>query len=76
MKILFLFFLLLTMSCISSNKDHNKADNDYVLIEFAAKLEEDYHKIQNIPYEPDFHLEKSEDDFDDGQLDDHHHGHQ
>lgn len=73
MRLIALFTLLICFSCSPSKQAVH--DEDYVLVEFASKLEEDYHKIQNIPYEPDFHIEKTEDHFDDGQLDDHHHSH-
>lgn len=73
MRLLALFTLFICFSCSPSKQLVH--DEDYVLVEFASKLEEDYHKIQNIPYEPDFHIEKTEDNFDDGQLDDHHHSH-
>lgn len=73
MRLIALFTLFICTSCSPSKQVAH--DEDYVLVEFASKLEEDYHKIQNIPYEPDFHIEKTEDQFDDGQLDDHHHSH-
>lgn len=58
MKAISLFIILVTVSCSPSNKVEH--DEDYVLIEFASKIEEDYHKIQSIPYEPDIHVEKTE----------------
>ena len=62
MKAILLFLMLLTVSCSPANKIEH--DEDYVLIEFAAKIEEDYHRIQSIPYEPDVHIEKTEDTLD------------
>ena len=73
MKFILILTALILLSC--SPQQARVYDEDYVLIEFAAKLEEDYHKIQNIPYEPDFKTEKTDDPSDDGQFDDHHHGH-
>jgi len=48
--ILPLILLLLCSSC-SQNKERSatKIDDDYVLIEFASKLEEDFHRINNQP---------------------------
>ena len=47
-----LIFIILCSSC--SNKTErtaSKIDDDYVLVEFASKLEEDFHKINNQPSE-------------------------
>lgn len=64
--------LLLCFSCTPGPEV--KHDEDYVLIEFAAKLEEDYHRIQNIPYEPEFIYESSSaSESDDDHLPGHHH---
>lgn len=45
-------FTLLTLfnSCAKkSNPSSLKFNDDYVLVEFAAKLEEDFHKINKVP---------------------------
>ena len=49
----------LTMLAFSCGKDPKTADfsDDYVLIEFAAKLEEDYYRLH--PQSLDNHLKES-----------------
>lgn len=71
MKLLLIIFILMCVACSPSMQ--NKHDDDYVLVEFASKLEEDYHRIQKIPYEPEYHHESTPEESDDGQLPDHHH---
>lgn len=54
--------LLLLASCserISSDTALEHSD-DYVLIEFASKLEEDYQKPQKIPQGPETEIRKSQ----------------
>jgi hypothetical protein len=46
MKFLMLSLILIS-SCSPSPKNAEKIDDDYVLIEFASKLEEDYHRIND-----------------------------
>lgn len=41
---LIISFILITSSCDNRKKTSTLSD-DYVLIEFAARLEEDYHKL-------------------------------
>lgn len=51
MKIILPIILIsLCVSC-SPKKERSatKIDDDYVLIEFASKLEEDFHRINNQP---------------------------
>ena len=50
MKVL-LFILVLFGACSKRPIDEASLEHsdDYVLIEFASKLEEDYHKIDQIP---------------------------
>jgi hypothetical protein len=45
MKFLFLIFLL--AACTKPTPKVSITQEDYVLIEFAARLEEDYHKMKN-----------------------------
>lgn len=45
---LILCLILITSSCNKQKKSSEFSD-DYVLIEFAARLEEDYHKIYPQP---------------------------
>lgn len=49
-KTLLIFSLVLLVSCARPPENPQFSD-DYVLIEFAAKLEEDYHQIYPEPLE-------------------------
>lgn len=51
MRALLLLALLLPSACSKRQIDEASLEHsdDYVLIEFASKLEEDYHKIDQIP---------------------------
>lgn len=50
MKYLLLIFILLsTASCLKQT--NSTQDDDYVLVEFAAKLEEDQEKFQKLQNE-------------------------
>mgnify|MGYP003574905212 CR=1 FL=1 len=40
-----LFFLLLILTAACSKPDKREFSDDYVLIEFASKLEENYHQL-------------------------------
>lgn len=51
MKLAAIMGLLLLTSCSQKTPEELGPDDDYVLIEFASKLEEDYHRIHNIPYD-------------------------
>lgn len=46
------FILLMTSlgACTQREADPQQFSEDYVLIEFAAKLEEEYHRMHNTPY--------------------------
>lgn len=45
MKSVLLISFLLLAACSKKNEDQAVYSEDYVLIEFASKLEEDYHKF-------------------------------
>jgi len=47
-----LLFITLTMACSRASQKPEFTD-DYVLIEFAARLEEDYHATSAPPVDPD-----------------------
>lgn len=54
MKVHFIVLpLILLLLCSSCSQKHEtsatKIDDDYVLVEFASKLEEDFHRINNQP---------------------------
>ena len=54
--IIILSFIFIFFSYGCTQKTVTKAssvDEDYVLVEFASKLEEDFHKINNMPTEID-----------------------
>lgn len=53
-KKLLIFSLLLVVSC-ARPPENSQFSDDYVLIEFAAKLEEDYHQIYPEPLENNKH---------------------
>lgn len=50
-----IFSLILFILCSSCSektaRPTSKIDDDYVLVEFASKLEEDFHKLNNQPAE-------------------------
>lgn len=50
----FLAFILIAASlwsCSPGKTNPEEFSEDYVLIEFAAKLEEEYHRINKTPYD-------------------------
>ena len=59
-QFLYLSFILIS-ACAPSEKPSRNSntvivnDDDYVLIEFASKLEEDYHRIDKKPANPAGH---------------------
>ena len=49
---LFLVFLIFTTACSPAAKnDSRDFSDDYVLVEFASKLEEDYHRMKPSTHE-------------------------
>ena len=51
-QIIILSFIIIAFSSGCSQKNSTTSqsfDEDYVLVEFASKLEEDFHKINNLP---------------------------
>lgn len=52
MKFISLSALLLFVACSKPEKTSElEPSDDYVLIELASKLEEDYHRLNKIPYD-------------------------
>lgn len=52
MKFLSLSALLLFVACSKPEQTSElEPSDDYVLIELASKLEEDYHRLHKIPYD-------------------------
>ncbi len=48
MKIIFIFTIFsILCSCLNTNSESKGHSKDYVLIDFAARLEKDYHKTNN-----------------------------
>jgi|GEM_PF-5046122 len=52
MRSLIFLSTLMMMSCSPAPKGPETIDDDYVLIEFASKLEEDYHRINDNSEKP------------------------
>ena len=50
-QIIILSFILIAFCSGCSQKEATTQtfDEDYVLVEFASKLEEDFHKLNNLP---------------------------
>ena len=50
----FYLVLFLLLGCSDPKEQSSKfePDDDYVLVEFASRLEEDYHRIQHVPESP------------------------
>ncbi|WPU66114.1 hypothetical protein [Peredibacter starrii] len=52
MKFISLSALLLFVACSKPEQtSEQEPSDDYVLIELASKLEEDYHRLHKIPYD-------------------------
>lgn len=50
-SLLFIAAVTMLVSCSPrKTADNEKFSEDYVLIEFASKLEEEYHRLHNTPY--------------------------
>lgn len=64
MKLLLIISFLLLGACSKRNEDQTVYSEDYVLIEFASKLEEDYNKFNtegnqmDVPHD-DYHKQGS-----------------
>ena len=52
MKSILLLSIFLLASCSPAPKGPQTIDDDYVLIEFASKLEEDYHRMNDSSEKP------------------------
>lgn len=77
MKISFplLVGLLFLFSCAPAEKTSEiEPSDDYVLIEFASKLEEDYHRLHKIPYETSTKALEGKDPENSLKSSDYHHG--
>lgn len=83
MKISFplLVGLLFLVSCSPAERTSEiEPSDDYVLIEFASKLEEDYHRLHKIPYDTSTRAQQAKEpdnsvpnlDYDHGTVDDQH----
>jgi hypothetical protein len=48
-KLLLIGIFLMTACSEEKKAQQSEPSDDYVLIEFASKLEEDYHRINKIP---------------------------